>query len=228
MDESAKPAFSASPVSRSSSVSATSRQLRALQRSAQSIDRTAVAQATKRARKAAAANAAQAVRFVPLIKFAVFVFIVWNVAGWMLTIPEVFALKERLKAGQFSEGDVLAARDAIGARIQTFLRNAQDPNPPPSGSQPPAEAPPEPTRPVPVSVSEQAIASVSAPPAVADVPPGVSVPGDGVTLPRVLRMVPPTYTAEARRAKIEGVVGTDGGRADTWRCRQHLRRALAG
>jgi TonB family protein len=132
----------------------------------------------------------------------------------MLAIPEVLMLKDRVQAGHFSEEDVLAARDAIGARIQTFLRNAQDPNPPPSGAEPPAEAPPESPRRVragvaeqsAVSESDQAIASLSAPPAVADVPPGVSVPGDGVTLPRILRVVPPTYTPEARRAKLEGTV----------------------
>lgn len=34
-------------------------------------------------------------------------------------------------------------------------------------------------------------------------------PGDGVTAPRVIKEVKPQYTAEARRAKIQGVVGLD-------------------
>ena len=167
-------------------------------------------------------------RFAPLIKLAVFVFIVWNVAGWMLTIPEVFALKERLQAGQFSEEDVLAARDAIGARIQTFLRNAQDPNPPPSGSQPPAEAPPEPTRPVAPSVSEQS-----------DCVRVGAAGGRRCAARRVgprrrrhaaARTARGSTNIHARSAAREnrGNRSTDGSRADTWRRRRHLGRALAG
>ena len=48
--------------------------------------------------------------------------LVWYVGGWLLKIPEVLVLKDRVVAGHFSDDDLKAARDAIGARIQTFLR----------------------------------------------------------------------------------------------------------
>src|SRR5688572_1533048 len=88
-------------VQRLSSSSQASRRLRSFEQSAQSIDRAAVGRAarTMRSRTAAAGKAAQPFRLGPLIKLAVVGFIVWNVASWMLTIPEVFALKERVQAG---------------------------------------------------------------------------------------------------------------------------------
>ncbi len=211
MDESAKPAFSASPVSRSSSVSATSRQLRALQRSAQSIDRTAVANATKRARKAAAATAAQPFRFVPLIKFAVFVFIVWNAVGWLLRIAEVRALKDAIQTGQVSDEVVRAAGEALRARIDAALGGTPAPaSPPPSTPVGRSQRPQQPEQPgverIPAATNAAPASVLVAPPDTAILPPGVSRPGVDVTLPQVLQMVDPVYTPEARRAKVEGTV----------------------
>src|SRR5262245_56190692 len=112
-------------VSSSSPVAEAQRQWSALKKSAQSFDRRAVADAAtafggrtaRRARKAPPPS----INLAPLIKLAVFVFVVWYVAGWLRTIPEVIMLKDRLQAGHFSDADLQAARDAIGDRIQTFL-----------------------------------------------------------------------------------------------------------
>jgi TonB family protein len=186
-----------------------SRQIRALQQSAQSFDRKAVADAARslRARTTSVSKTApQVLRLGPFFRLAVFAFLVWYAAGWLLTIPEVLVLKERVQAGHFSAADLQAARDAVGARIQTFLRNAQDPNPPPRALQPAAEAPDAPVRSVPVRERNRSVDALSAPPEAADLPAGVSLPGDGVTFPRVLHQVQPEYTPEAIRAKVEGSV----------------------
>jgi len=205
------------------STSDVSRQWRELQQSAKSVDRTAIADAARKlkARTRAAAQQAPApiaFSFAPLIRFAVFVFVVWYAGRWLLTIPEVLVLKDRVQAGHFSDGDFQAARDAIGARIQTFLRNAQDPNPPSRQPQPaeatgrssqterPQRLPVErvPERPAPPS--EPAAGRLLAPPETATLPPGVSLPGSGVTMPRVLHQVEPTYTTDAIRMRVEGTV----------------------
>jgi TonB family protein len=146
----------------------------------------------------------------PLIRFGIFVLVLWYAGSWLLRIPEVILLKERAQAGHFSDEDLQAAKDAIGARIQTFLRNAQDPNPPravesaekspalPAG---PAESPADaPAR------SVQRPGAVESPADTDSLPPGVSRPGDGVSMPRVVHQVNPEYTPEALRAKIEGTV----------------------
>jgi len=205
------------------STSDVSRQWRELQKSAQSVDRTAIADAARKLKartRAAAPQTASPItfNFAPLIRFAVFVFVAWYAGRWLLTIPEVLVLKDRLQAGHFSDGDLQAARDAIGARIQTFLRNAQDPNPPPRQAQP-AEATgrssqaERPQRPLvervperPAPPSEPAAGRLLAPPETTTLPPGVSLPGAGVTMPRVLHQVEPTYTTDAIRMRVEGTV----------------------
>src|SRR5262245_26840386 len=114
---------------------------------ARSIDRSELARKARAARSSAAratarataaTQAAPAFTVVPLIRLAIFVWLVWYVGGWLLKIPEVLVLKDRVVAGHFSDDDFKAARDAVGDRIQTWLRNSQDPNPPPRQS-PPAE-----------------------------------------------------------------------------------------
>jgi TonB family protein len=211
VDEGHEAGFSASPVSRSSSVSATPRALRDLQRSATSLDRTALATVRKSLKAARAAKAAApSFTLGPLIRLAVFVGLVWYVWGWLAAIPEVVVLKDQLQAGHISDTDLQAAKDAVGARIQTFLRNAQDPNPPravesaekspAAPARRPAESPADaPAR----SAQPGAVASA---PDTDSLPPGVSLPGDGVSMPRVVHQVNPEYTPEALRAKLEGTV----------------------
>jgi TonB family protein len=219
VDEGSEAAFSASPVTRSSSVSATPRSLRELQRSAKSFDRTAIATGAKalRAARAAQAAAAPSLRLGPPIRLLIFIGLAWYVGSWLLKIPEVLLLKDRVQAGHFTDEDLQAARDAIGARIQTFLRNAQDPNPP----APPARSTQvERTPAAPAPRTERPRALVFPASAAARLPPGASRPGNGVTLPRVLEWVRAQYTPEALRANIEGtvvlqaVVRTDGEAGD--------------
>ena len=204
VDEGSEAGFSASPVTRSSSVSATPRSLRDLQRSATSIDRTAVATVRKSLKAARAAKAATVPSFslAPLIRLVVFVWLVWYVWGWLAAIPEVVVLKDQLQSGHISDADLQAAKDAVGARIQTFLRNTQDPNPPAAAPRPtPVERTPEaPAPPV------ERPGAVDSPADTDSLPPGVSLPGDGVSMPRVVHQVNPEYTPEALRAKIEGTV----------------------
>jgi len=137
------------------------------------------------------------------------VFVLWYAGSWLLRIPEVILLKERAQAGHFSDEDLQAAKDAIGARIQTFLRNAQDPNPPravESAEKSPA-VPARPAQsPADVPVRSAPSAAVASAPETDSVPPGVSLPGDGVSMPRVVHQVNPEYTPEALRAKLEGTV----------------------
>ena len=210
VDEGHEAGFSASPVSRSSSVSATPRALRDLQRSATSLDRTAVATVAKSLRAARSAKAAvPAFTLGPLIRFGIFVVVLWYAGSWLLRIPEVLLLKERARAGHFSDEDLQVAKNAVVDRLQTFLRNAQDPNPPravesaeksPAVPARPAESPADaPAR----SAHPAAVASA---PETDSLPPGVSLPGDGVSMPRVVHQVNPEYTPEALRAKLEGTV----------------------
>src|SRR5207247_3942312 len=119
VEEGAKETFSASPVSRSCSVSATPRSLRALQRSAAtSFDRTAVATAAKALRDASkAARAAPSFSLGPLIRLAILVSVLWVGANWLLEIAEVRALKDAIQRGEFSDDSARAAADAVRARL---------------------------------------------------------------------------------------------------------------
>jgi TonB family protein len=199
------------PAVASSSGPSPSELLRSIQRSAPSlrqpatVARRAQARAQERARAAVPAFA-----LGPLIRFGIFVFIVWYAGSWLLRIPEVILLKDRAQAGHFSDEDLQAAKNAIAERLQSFLRNAQDPNPPRAvesaekgrvAAARPAEKPAD--APVPLA---QRPAAVASPPQTDSVPPGVSLPGDGVSMPRVLHKVNPEYTPAALRAKLEGTV----------------------
>jgi TonB family protein len=179
---------------------------------ARSIDRSELARKARAARSTAARatarataakQAAPAFSIVPMIRLAIFVWIVWYVGGWLLKIPEVLALKDRVVAGHFSDDDLTAARDAIGARIQTFLRNAQDPNPPSRQPREKAqfEAPQVSTRP-----RERGDGVLRPPTEVDAVPPGVSLPGNGVSLPRILRSAKPITVLDTSRTQVEGTV----------------------
>jgi TonB family protein len=201
------------PVAASSSGPSPSELLRSIQRSAQSLQPGTVArkaEAQVRAQARARAAALPAFTLGPLIRFGIFVFIVWYAGSWLLRIPEVILLKDRAQSGHFSDEDLQGAKNAIVERLQTFLRNAQDPNPPravesaekgPAAPARPAEKPVDARVP-----SAQRPATVASPPDTDSVPPGVSLPGDGVSMPRVLHKVNPEYTPEALRAKLEGTV----------------------
>jgi TonB family protein len=194
------------PAVASSSGPSPSELLRSIQRSAPSlrqpatVARRAQARAQERARAAVPAFA-----LGPLIRFGIFVFIVWYAGSWLLRIPEVILLKDRAQSGHFSDEDLQGAKNAIVERLQTFLRNAQDPNPPRAveSAEKNAAATARPDAPVP---SAQRPAAVASPPEPDSLPPGVSLPGDGVSMPRVLHKVNPEYTPEALRAKLEGTV----------------------
>ncbi len=185
---------------------------------ARSIDRSELARKARAARSTvartasrttvratAAKEAVPAFTLGPLIKLVIFVWLVWYVGGWLLKIPEVLVLKDRVVAGHFSDEDVKAARDAIGDRIQTWLRNTQDPNPPPRETRPAEKAqvdgPQVSTRP-----RERGDGVLRPPTAIDAVPPGVSLPGDGVSLPRILQSAKPIPTRDALQARIEGTV----------------------
>jgi hypothetical protein len=82
--------------------------------------------------RTAARRAGQAVdnppiRIARLIRFIVFVLLVWWGAQWLMAIPEVVALKNAVQAGQMSDEDVKGAIDAVRARINAALGNAPAP-----------------------------------------------------------------------------------------------------
>jgi TonB family protein len=196
------------PLAASSSGPSPSELLRSIQRSAQSLQPGTVArkaEAQARAQARARAAALPAFTLGPLIRFGIFVFIAWYAGSWLLRIPEVILLKDRAQAGHFSDEDLQAAKNAIAERLQTFLRNTQDPNPPSAveSAEKNAEATARRDAPVP---SAQRPAAVASPRETDSLPPGVSLPGDGVSMPRVLHKVNPEYTPEALRAKLEGTV----------------------
>jgi TonB family protein len=198
LDEPAKPAFSASRTR--PSLSSAARRLQSLQRSATSFDPAAVA------RRARALQAAPSFRIGPLVRFAVLVGLLWYAANWLLDIQEVRLLKDAFQRGAFSDAEVSAAREAVRARLDAVLGRAPAPVAPPPVAPPRSVLAERPST-QPVAPKERPPdAPLLAPPATVRVPPGVFLPGDGVTLPRVLHQVKPTYTPEALRAKIEGSV----------------------
>jgi TonB family protein len=193
------------PAVASSSGPSSSELLRSIQRSAPSLQPATIARKAQARAQARARAAVPAFTLGPLIRFGIFVFIVWYAGSWLLRIPEVILLKDRAQAGHFSDEDLQAAKNAIVERLQTFLRNAQDPNPPRAVESAEKDAATTARPDAPVS-SAQRPAAVASPPETDSLPPGVSLPGDGVSMPRVLHKVNPEYTPEALRAKLEGTV----------------------
>jgi TonB family protein len=216
IDERDARSFFGETLARVSQSSPVAEQVRTLQQSAQSFDRATVAKAAKAlrsgkrtARRASqAAQASSPLRVAPLFKVAIFAFLIWYAVGWLRTIPEVLFLKDRVQAGHISDQDLQMALNAIGERIQTFLRNAQNPNPPSAPAEKAPEPPPARARETPPAPppDDSPAAYLLPPPDYGTQPPGVSLPGNGVTMPRVLSLVEPKYTPEARRAKVEGTV----------------------
>ena len=184
--------------------------LRSIQRNAQSVQPATIARKMQARAQARARAAMPAFTLGPLIRFGIFVLVLWYAGSWLLRIPEVLLLKDRAQSGHFSDEDLQAAKNAVVERLQTFLRNAQDPNPPRAvesaekGTAEPARPAEKPAdAPVPAA---QRPGAVDTPADTDSLPPGVSLPGDGVSMPRVLNKVNPEYTPEALRAKLEGTV----------------------
>src|SRR5438552_6363952 len=99
---------------------AASAALRSLQRSASSFDRAAVRAA---ARSTVSVRTAP-FRLGPLIKLAIFVFVIWTAFNWLMDIPEMIALKEGFQHGRLTDDEIRAAGDAVRARIDALLGRA--------------------------------------------------------------------------------------------------------
>ena len=170
------------------------------------MDRTAVATVAKSPESRGSAKAAvPAFTLGPLIRFGIFVVVLYA-GSWLLRIPEVILLSERAQAGHFSDEDLQVAKNAVVDRVQSFLRNAQDPNPP-RAVESTEKSPAVPARPAESQAdaparSAQPVAVASAP-ETDSLPPGVSLPGTAEHAARV-HQVNPEYTPEALRAKLEG------------------------
>ena len=142
--------------------------------------------------------------------------LIWLAVNWLLDIPEVVALKTGIQHGSFNDEDLRVARDAVRARIDAVLGRTPAAKPTAPPSVPRAPVPVAPRSPVPTeprrAVSESSRAyewsDVRVLPAQrsARLPPGVSLTGNGVSMPRVLHVEKPTATPGARRATIEGTV----------------------
>jgi TonB family protein len=213
--------FFGRPAPRLSRRPSESRHIKALQQSVPSLG-SAVTDAAKRLRARKVPASTAGVPFLPgtVIKVAIVVFLVWYTAGWLLRVPEVRVLKEAFQRGEVTDDVVRAAGDALIVR----LNDAFGRRPAPSGT--PQSTPVQASRATAVERPRNAPAlptdgpsagPVFAPPETVPLPPGVSRPGNEVTMPRVLHQVKAAYTPEALRAKIEGtvvlqaVVRTNGG-----------------
>jgi TonB family protein len=162
---------------------------------------------------------ATAFRLGPLIRFAVVVFVIWTAVNWLADIPEIIALKEGVRHGRVSDEDIRVAKDAVAARLDALLGRTPASGTPRRESTPaaPRELPPAVTRrsttadearvpPGPSGRSDWSNVRLLQPPAAVRLPPGVSRAGDGVSMPRVVRLEKPKYTPEALQAKTEGTV----------------------
>ena len=200
----------------SSSVSASPSQvaakaLRTIQQSAGSFDRAAA----RRAFEARTAAAAPAVRLGGAIRFVIFVLLIWTAVNWLRDIPEIITLKDAFQRGGASDDDMRKAGQAVRDRLNGLVGNAPATKSAPRPATGSGASSPEPVRRAPATLDRSAGFLVQ-PPASIRLPPGVAVPGNGVTAPRVLHQEKARYTPEAQRARIEGsvvlqtVVRTDG------------------
>jgi TonB family protein len=165
-----------------------------------------VAKRTALAKKTAASTAqATAGCVAALIRLGIFLAIVYYGGRWLLTVPEIASLKDALVQGEVSDDTVRTAFDGLRRRVERIFGDPSETSAIPSLTtettrdvvRPPVESP------VPFGPDDTP-------------PPGVYLPGNGVTMPRILRQASPAYTASARRARIEGpiilraIVETDG------------------
>src|SRR4030095_2854830 len=98
-------------------------QIKALRRSASSFDGSAVTNAARALRARKIPAGAIRLPFVPgtLIRLAIFAFLVWYAAGWLLQVPEVRVLKEAFQRGDVTDDVVRAAGDALAGRLKHAL-----------------------------------------------------------------------------------------------------------
>jgi TonB family protein len=210
IEERDEASFFGRPAPRLSLRPSESRQIKALRRSTPSFG-SAVTDAANawRARKVPAGAAR--LPFLPgtVIKFAIFGLLAWYAAGWLLQVPEVRVLKDAFQRGDVTDEVVRAAGDALLVRLNDALGRQPVPNGPPQSTpvDTPQAAPVERPRDAPALPADRRSADpVSAPPEDIPLPPGVSRPGNEVTMPRVLHEVKAAYTPDALRAKVEGTV----------------------
>lgn len=177
-----------------------SAKVQTLQRSARSLQRDAMRKAT------AAKRAAPALGLGKLMRFAIVVFVLWTAVNWLLEIPEIIALKDGIQHGQISDDDLRAAKEAVTGRLDAMLGRAPTPQVAPASR--PTERPPAMARSTPIR-SGASSPGVRPAPVTARVPAGVSLPGNGVSMPRVLSFELPRYTPETLRGLAEGTVVLD-------------------
>lgn len=130
-----------------------------------------------------------------LIKFGIFLYIVYKAYGFVAGIPDVGKIFEQVQR----DGDIQPALEAIGHRIESIMNGTSTPGdtstPPESAPLPAAEPPAARTEP------ERAVTGVGE-----VTPPPANGAQTDVSQARVVRKVSPEYTPEATRAKIEGTV----------------------
>jgi TonB family protein len=178
--------------------------LQSAQQSARSIQR----EATRRA--AATTRAAGTLGLGRLIRFAIIVWLLWTAMNWLMDIPEVIALKEAGEHGQFTDEAWRAAQDAVKTRIGAFFGLPASTRMAPS----PTAGPPKPATREGSRTIEQptatrsGVASLKVRPApdTARLPPGVSLTGNGVSMPRVLHLELPRYAPDRLRGIAEGTI----------------------
>lgn len=138
-----------------------------------------------------------------LIKWAVFLFIVWKAWGVLVQFPEVRTMVDAVERGETP--NVQPAIEALRNALQTAVNQL----PPPERSQEtrPDDGAPAAAAPVPES-SSPAVAPTETPaaPVVEPARGGTAPDTARSSAPRVVRRVMPTYTPAATRAKIQGTV----------------------
>jgi TonB family protein len=147
---------------------------------------------------------------VGFIRLLIFGFILWWVGSALLAIPEV-----RLMWDQVQRGETVTPEPAVNR----FKQAIGAPEPPASAPRSSTSRASETVAPRPAVPPTDEPVSASAPreaaPRDAEVTPsplprGVFLPGNGVTSPRAIERHLPSYTRQARLARIEGTVRLRG------------------
>ena len=156
------------------------------------------AQARRPARNAAATAASLAPIF-GLIRFSVFLFILWQVGGFLMTVPEVRTAVEATMRGDSETA--AAAVEALRRRAEAMLQQIVSQGASSSSGDGSGDTtsrrrrmPPPPPSPVNAPAVDPTLPATADPSAI------------GSTVPTVIRRVPPVYTEAARRRGIEGSV----------------------
>ncbi|MEQ1869706.1 MAG: TonB family protein [Vicinamibacterales bacterium] len=129
-----------------------------------------------------------------LIKFGVFLYIVYKAYGFVAGIPDVGKIFEQVQR----DGDIQPALDAIGHRIESLMNGTSTPD---DTSTTPESAPLPAEPPAARAEPERAVTGAGE-----VTPPPANDAQTDAAQARVVRKVSPEYTPEATRAKIEGTV----------------------